>query len=117
MARKKKYLQDKGSLFHQLRTILCHVLFYTNEDCQEPIDQPFLPALPDQIYREAQGILNCSLPAQHTFSDASATLNVVLQEKLKFLLNNSSLTESSAMEKQQKTHGEQKKKQLWGKMS
>lgn len=85
---------------------MCHVLFYTNEDYQEPIDQSFLPALPDQIYGEAQGILNCSLPAQHTLNDASAILHVVLQEKLKFHLNYSSLTERSAMEKQQKPHGD-----------
>lgn len=92
----------KEVLFHHLRTILCHILFYTNEDCQEPVDQSLLPALLDQIDGEAQGILNCSLPAQNIFQGASATLNVVLQEKLKFHLRNSSLTERSATEKQQK---------------
>lgn len=97
--------------------ILCHILFYTNEDCQEPVEQSSLLALLDQIDGEAQGILNYSLPAQHTHKGTSATLNVVLQEKLKFHLKNSSLIEGSAMEKQQKPHGEQKEKQLWGKMS
>lgn len=54
MAIKKRSLWGEGSLFHQLRKILCHVLSDTNEDRQEPGSQSFLPALLDQIDEAAQ---------------------------------------------------------------
>lgn len=111
---KRKVYGKKEVLFHHLRTILCHILFYTNEDCQEPVDQSLLPALLDQIDGEAQGILNCSLPAQNIFQGASATLNVVLQEKLKFHLRNSSLTREVCNGEATKTPMESKRKNSSG---
>lgn len=78
MAREEKSLGEEGSLFLQLRTILCHILSYTNENCQEPGNQSSLPALLDQVDGEAQGISNCFLPIHHTFQGVSAILNLVL---------------------------------------
>lgn len=83
MARKEKSLEEEESLFYHLRTIFCRILSYTKEDHQEPGNQTFLLVLLDQTDGEAQGISNRFLPAQHTFQGASATLNLVLQAKLK----------------------------------